>query len=69
MTHPVSGFKPTHRHYKGGVYEVISADVTLEATMEQAVLYRSPSGKLWVRPFKDFNYVVSGYTRRFEPID
>lgn len=42
-----------YRHYKGGVYETIGP-ATIEATMEDAVLYKGVDGKVWVRPVNDF---------------
>lgn len=65
---PTEGFKPTHRHYKHGLYEVIAAGI-IEATMEPAVIYRGEDGTIWVRPQADFNAGVGQEGRlRFEPL-
>jgi hypothetical protein len=43
-----------YRHYGGGEYDVIGV-AWLEASMEEAVVYRAAvDGTLWVRPVKDF---------------
>lgn len=44
-----------YRHYKGGLYEVISPYVTHTETGETMVVYRSlDDGKVWARPQKMF---------------
>lgn len=51
------GWQPTHRHYKGGLYRLLRDDLTIEATMEPAVLYDDEHGSAWVRAKRDFNQV------------
>lgn len=47
-----------YRHYKGGVYTVISL-ATIESTMEEAVVYVNPrSGGMWIRTLADFTAIV-----------
>jgi transcriptional regulator with XRE-family HTH domain len=54
---------PTHRHVKtGGLYWIVS-EATVEATMDQVVVYRSLStGLWWTRPRAEF------FDGRFEAI-
>ena len=40
---------PTHRHYKGGLYELVGYGRHSE-TEEEMAIYRSADGRLWVRP-------------------
>lgn len=47
-------FVPTHRHYKGGLYRLISNKVRLEIDCQRMCLYESAKGELWVRPYEDF---------------
>lgn len=59
--HPSIGIAGTYRHFKGGIYEVLDVARHSE-TEEQLVVYRSPSGEMWVRPFTMFfeDAVVDG---------
>lgn len=70
MTVPAPG---VHRHYKGGLYEVIDVARHSE-TEEQLVVYRALYGEqgLWVRPLAMFTegVVVDGVELpRFAPVD
>lgn len=60
----------TWRHYKGGVYEIVT-QATVEATGEQVVVYRNNvTRKVWTRPLTEFmeDVLVNGVARpRFEP--
>lgn len=48
-----------YRHYKGGLYTVISL-ATIEATMEPAVVYvAAASNAMWVRTLDDFTATVT----------
>jgi len=38
-----------YRHFKGGLYEVVG-EARHSETEERLVVYRAPSGELWVRP-------------------
>jgi hypothetical protein len=38
-----------YRHYKGGVYELVS-EATLEADLTPVIVYRGEDGRTWVRP-------------------
>lgn len=48
------GWRPTHRHRKGGLYRVVTTAL-IEATLELAVVYDSSDGHVWVRPYKEFH--------------
>ena len=37
------------RHYKGGVYELVS-EATLESDLTPMIVYRAARGSVWVRP-------------------
>lgn len=63
----VSGFKPTHRHYKGGLYEVIIPVATNESDLSPVVIYRDKGYRVWVRPWTEFHGMVNRQ-RRFEEI-
>lgn len=63
----------TYRHYKGGLYKVISMALHSE-TLETMVVYEAlyGSGGIWVRPASMFleNVQVEGQTQaRFKPLD
>lgn len=45
---------PTHRHYKGGLYKLISTKVRREGDAARMVLYEDEKGQLWVRPYEEF---------------
>jgi hypothetical protein len=58
------------RHFKGGVYTVIAVARHSE-TDDWVVVYRSPGGKVWVRPVAMFTEKVDAdgrEVRRFTPI-
>lgn len=48
------GWRPTHRHRKGGLYRVIKENAVIEATMQVAVIYEARDGTWWVRPYGEF---------------
>ena len=50
---------PPYRHYKGGLYRVISTRVRREGDAARMVLYESAGGQLWVRPYEEFVGKVS----------
>ena len=59
------------RHYKGGVYEVVS-EAILEADHTPVVVYRGADGTTWVRPKQAFfeSIEVDGVRMpRFAPLD
>lgn len=56
-------FRPTHRHYKGGLYQKI-ADALHSETEEPLVIYRSADGRWWARPKAMFDE-----PDRFTPIE
>jgi hypothetical protein len=48
-----------YRHYKGGVYEIVT-EARLEATEELVFVYRNvETGDVWVRPRADFDDMVN----------
>lgn len=48
------GWRPTHRHRKGGLYRVITR-AQLEADLAPAVVYEGQDGRVWVRPAAEFD--------------
>lgn len=62
---------PTHRHYKGGLYQLIGYG-KFEGNLAEAAVYRAEDGTLWVRTRMIFDGVVEmehgEEIRRFEPI-
>jgi hypothetical protein len=57
----VESWRPTHRHRKGGLYELIGYGRHTE-TDEAVAIYRSADGIWWVRPAEMFD------DGRFEPV-
>lgn len=55
-------FRPTHRHYKGGRYELLHR-ATRESDLRDLVVYRDAAGKVWVRDSVDFFTTVDGQPR------
>jgi hypothetical protein len=47
-------FRPTHRHRKGGLYELLGYGRHTE-TGDALAVYRSDDGTLWVRPREMFD--------------
>ena len=45
-------------HYKGTIYEVIALG-KIEATLEDAVIYKGPDGAVWIRSYDDFTAKVA----------
>ena len=64
MTH----FKPTHRHYKGGLYQELHR-ATHSETLEPLVIYRDSKGRIWARPAAMFDGLLEDGTIRFERIE
>jgi hypothetical protein len=57
-----------YRHYKGGVYVVLTLAVE-EATLEPVVVYRScERGTVWTRLLGDFTFRFPDGAYRFERI-
>ena len=46
-------FTPTHKHYKGGLYQVIS-EGRMEEDQRPVAIYKDADGKTWVRPMAEF---------------
>lgn len=61
-----------YRHYKGGIYEIVSIAKDSE-TLEQVIVYKNvTSGDYWVRPFAMFNEIIEVAGRkvpRFELVE
>lgn len=51
---PENGWKPTHRHRKGGRYRVLARG-KMEADLRTVVVYDDPEGNVWVRPESEFD--------------
>ncbi|MGE0724766.1 MAG: DUF1653 domain-containing protein [Alphaproteobacteria bacterium] len=61
-------FRPTHRHYKGGLYEKVG-DARHSETEEALVVYRTAGGDLWVRPAAMFHGTLADGRPRFAAIE
>lgn len=61
-------FKPTHRHYKGGLYRLIETGVIHSETNEKMVLYQTSDGRLFVRPEEMFFEKLEDGRERFEEL-
>ena len=48
------GWRPTHQHYKGGLYRVVARG-RIEADLSPVVIYDNDAGETWVRPVDDFD--------------
>jgi len=46
---PPIGAGALHRHYKGGLYEVLH-EATLESDLSAMIVYRAADGSVWIRP-------------------
>jgi hypothetical protein len=67
---PSSGASGWHRHYKGGLYEVLH-EATLESDLGAMIVYRAADGSIWVRPRAVFFEMIDidGRTvQRFAPV-
>lgn len=49
----LTGWAPTHRHKKGGLYRVL-AHGTWEPDRSPVVIYDDAEGTIWVRPNSEF---------------
>lgn len=59
LSSPVEEWRPTHRHYKGGLYRVVARG-KIEADLSPVVIYDNKQGETWVRPVRDFEeYLMS----------
>jgi len=61
-------WKPTHRHYKGGLYRVLFEAIHTE-TEEAMTIYETPDGRRWARPSAMFNDTLPDGRKRFETIE
>jgi hypothetical protein len=60
-----------YRHYKGGIYELVS-EAQLEADHTPVIVYRDAAGAVWVRPRDAFfdTVTLDGMVQpRFAPLD
>ncbi|MFZ2650245.1 MAG: Lar family restriction alleviation protein [Burkholderiaceae bacterium] len=65
-------FVPTHRHYKGGLYQVLHRDVLYtEAELPAPmVVYRNEAGRIFARPQAMFDEMLADIpVKRFTEID
>jgi hypothetical protein len=61
-----------YRHYKGGIYEIISEALLESEPTVVMVVYKSEDGVIWTRPRNEFFELVihEGNTmQRFAPIN
>lgn len=61
-------FTPTHRHYKGGMYQALF-EARHSETEERLMVYRAADGSVWVRPWEMFQDLLPDGRRRFTPLD
>ncbi len=52
-------WKPTHQHYKGGLYRFITAALR-EGDLEPLVVYEPEDGPVFVRPMSEFREKFTG---------
>jgi len=60
-------FQPTHRHYKGALYQVICR-AELESNLRPVVVYRDAEGRTWVRDSVEFFGTIEDGRLRFEVV-
>jgi hypothetical protein len=60
-------WKPTHQHYKGGLYRKI-AHATHTERDECLTIYEDRHGNVWARPTRLFEEVLPDGRRRFKLI-
>lgn len=59
-----------HRHYKGGLYEVLH-EATLESDLSAMIVYRAADGSIWIRPravFFEMLDIDGKQVQRFAPV-
>lgn len=56
---------PTHKHYKGSLYEVLGYAQHSE-TLEMMTVYRDERGNMWTRPRAMFDEILPSGQHRFE---
>ncbi|OAN53962.1 hypothetical protein A6A04_13260 [Paramagnetospirillum marisnigri] len=61
------GWQPTHRHYKGNLYRLISK-ATHSETGEVMAVYDNAEGRVWVRPLAMFEQRLGDGSARFDPL-
>jgi hypothetical protein len=67
---PFHGAGGWHRHYKGGLYEVLH-EATLESDLSAMIVYRAADGSIWVRPravFFEMIDIGGQAVQRFAPV-
>ncbi|MBF0391335.1 MAG: DUF1653 domain-containing protein [Alphaproteobacteria bacterium] len=60
-------FAPTHRHFKGGLYQLLHVARHSDTTEEMAV-YCGADGTVWVRPLAMFGGMTVDGGPRFAPL-
>jgi hypothetical protein len=61
------GWRPTHRHYKGGLYRVIARAQHTE-TREMLTIYDDERGNIWARPSAVFDEYIMEVGPRFRAL-
>lgn len=63
-----SEFKPTHRHYKGGLYEVIgeAMNSSNDGSSEIVTVYRNENGDMFARYMSEFRETLPDGRKRFD---
>lgn len=64
QVHAQQEWRPTHQHYKGGLYRVI-AEGRYESDLEAMTIYDDAEGNVWVRPTAIFNEFLAPGAHRF----
>jgi hypothetical protein len=54
----MSDFNPTHRHFKGGLYQFLYSARHSE-TEQAMVVYRDHQGGIWVRPAAMWDEIIT----------
>lgn len=57
--------KPTHRHYKGGLYRMVAAGLLESDPRVRMVAYVGENGETWFRTAENFDEVMPDGTPRF----
>ena len=64
----MADFVPTHRHFKGNLYQLLHTGLHTE-TQEEMAVYISSDGRVWVRPKRSFcQWLPDLQCYRFTPL-
>lgn len=60
------GFTATHRHYKGGLYQVLFIAMDADANAADVVVYQGEDGNLWTRHKAVFDEILPNGIPRYK---